>query len=191
MPSRLSDPHDRDSLIYAAGAGAALVEARERKVGILSHVTRCDTFHEAYLLWLDKSYNPHSNGNRLFIKMHGHEIYRYALRTVPETVKQNLDKAGLTLDSVKKILMHQANQKMDEAILRRLFKLYNRDEIPEGIMPMTVSWLGNSWVATLPTMYDLLQRGKLENHRLRSGDIVVFVSMGAGMNVNSMIYRVP
>jgi len=190
-PSRLSDPYDRDSMIYADGAGAALVEATERNVGILSHVTRCDTFQEAYLLWLDKSYNPHSNGNRLFIKMHGHEIYRYALKTVPETVKQSLDKAGLTLDPVKKILMHQANQKMDEAILRRLFKLYGKEQIPEGIMPMTVSWLGNSWVATLPTMFDLLQRGKLENHRLHSGDIIVFVSMGAGMNVNSMIYRLP
>jgi 3-oxoacyl-[acyl-carrier-protein] synthase-3 len=56
-------------------------------------------------------------------------------------------------------------------------------------MPMTISWLGNSSVATLPTMLDLLQRGNLGDHELHSGDIVVFASVGAGMNVNSMVYK--
>jgi 3-oxoacyl-[acyl-carrier-protein] synthase-3 len=44
-------------------------------------------------------------------------------------------------------------------------------------------------VATLPTMLDLILKGKLDNHRLDSGDIVVFTSVGAGMNVNSMVYK--
>jgi len=121
--------------------------------------------------------------------MHGHEIYKYAVRTIPKVVKQSLDEAGFTLTDVKKVLLHQANQKMDEAILKRLFKLYNIKNIPDNIMPMTISWLGNSSVATLPTMFDLLQRGKLDNHKLHSGDIVVFASVGAGMNINSMVYR--
>ena len=56
-------------------------------------------------------------------------------------------------------------------------------------MPMTISWLGNSSVATLPTMLDLLQREKLNNHQLNIGDIVVFASVGAGMNINSMVYK--
>ncbi len=189
--SRVSDPHDIDSMLYSDGAGAALVEATERDVGILSHVTRSDTFKDVYLLWLDKSHNPNSSGNRLFLKMHGHEIYKYAVKTVPATVKQSLDKAGFTLSDVKKILIHQANQKMDEAILKRLFKLYKIKDIPEHIMPMTISWLGNSSVATLPTLFDLLQKGKLNNHKLRSGDILVFTSVGAGMNINSMVYRMP
>ena len=187
--SRVSDPHDIDSMIYSDGAGAALIEATDRDVGILSHVTRSDTFQDAYLLRLDKSHNPNSNGDRLFLKMQGHEIYKYAVKTVPEVVKQSLDKAGFTLSDVKRVLIHQANQKMDEAILRRLFKLYKTKDIPEHIMPMTISWLGNSSVATLPTLFDLLQRGKLDNHKLHSGDIIVFASVGAGMNVNSMVYR--
>ncbi|MFC1798772.1 3-oxoacyl-[acyl-carrier-protein] synthase III C-terminal domain-containing protein, partial [Thermodesulfobacteriota bacterium] len=97
--------------------------------------------------------------------------------------------AGYTLTDVKKILVHQANQKMDEAILSRLFKLYQVNNIPDNIMPMTISWLGNSSVATLPTMFDLLLRGELDNHKLRSGDIVVFASVGAGMNINAMVYK--
>jgi 3-oxoacyl-[acyl-carrier-protein] synthase-3 len=187
--SRVSDPHDIDSMIYADGAGAALVEATDQDVGILSHVTRSDTHMDAYLLGVGKSYNPNYSSNELFIKMQGHDIYKYALKLVPEVVKRSLDKAGFTLTDVKKVLIHQANQKMDEAILKRLFKLYNEKNIPEHIMPMTISWLGNSSVATLPTLFDLLQRGKLNNHKLHAGDIVVFASVGAGMNINSMVYR--
>jgi 3-oxoacyl-[acyl-carrier-protein] synthase III len=187
--SRVSDPHDVDAMIYSDGAGATLVEATEKDAGILSHVTRSDTYENAYLLGVGNSYNPNRNGDDLYIKMQGHKIYKYAVRTVPQVVKQSLDKAGLTLTDVKKVLMHQANQKMDEAILSRLFKLYKIENIPEHIMPMTISWLGNSSVATLPTMLDLLQRGKLNKHRLNTGDIVVFVSVGAGMNINSMVYK--
>jgi len=63
--------------------------------------------------------------------------------------------------------------------------------VPSGIMPMMISWTGNSSVATLPTLLDLIQRGKLDNHKLNSGEIVVFASVGAGMNINSMVYRMP
>ncbi len=189
--SRVSDPHDVDGMIYADGAGATVIESSESDAGILSHVTRSDTYSDAFLLGLGKSYNPDRKGDELYIKMRGHDIYKYAVRKVPDVVKQSLDKAGLTLTDVKKVLIHQANQKMDEAILARLFKLYKIKDIPEDIMPMTISWLGNSSVATLPTMLDLMQRGELDNHRLHAGDIVVFASVGAGMNINSMVYRVP
>jgi len=187
--SRVSDPHDIDGMIYADGAGATLVEATTEDAGILSHVTRSDTYDGASMMGLGRSYNPHYDGAELFIKMRGHDIYKYAVRTVPEVVKQSLDKAGYTLADVKKVLIHQANQKMDEAILARLFKLYNIKDIPADIMPMTISWLGNSSVATLPTMLDLMQREKLAHHKLHSGDIVVFASVGAGMNINSMVYK--
>ena len=186
--SRVADPHDRDSMIYSDGAGAALVESTDQDVGILSHVTRSDTFKEAYMLRLGESY--HRDGNELFLKMQGHEVYKYAVKRVPEVAKQSLDKAGLTLGDVKKVLIHQANEKMDEAILKRLFKMYKMKDVPEHIMPMTISWLGNSSVATLPTLFDLLQRGKLGNHKLLSGDIAVFASVGAGMNINAMVYRI-
>lgn len=192
MLSRVVDPHDIDSMIYADGAGAVLIEAAEEPVGILSHVTRSDTRDEAYLIWTGETYGPdRDTDDDLYLKMHGHKIYKYALKHVPEVVKMALDKAGLTLTDVKKVLIHQANEKMDDAILKNIFRLYGVKEIPEFIMPMTISWLGNSSVATLPTMFDLLQKGELNNHRLHSGDIAVFASVGAGMNINSMVYRMP
>ena len=189
--SRVTDPHDVDCMIFADGAGATVVEASDKDGGILAHLTRSDTLQHAYLLRMGKSYNPRHNGSDLFIKMEGHEIYKYSVRMVPRAVKENLEQCGVALGDVKKILIHQANEKMDEAIVKALFKLYKIQEIPEGIMPMMISWAGNSSVATLPTLYDRILKGKLDGHRLHAGDIVVFASVGAGMNINSMIYKIP
>jgi len=189
--SRISDPHDIDSMIFADGAGAALVEATEKEAGILAHVTRTDAADHVYLLRMEKSYNPNHTGGELYIKMDGHDIYRYALKIVPEVVKKCLEKAGYSLVDVKKVLLHQANEKMDHAILTRLFRLYGIKDIPEGVMPMTIAHLGNSSVATLPTLLDLLYREDLEGHHVGSGDILVFASVGAGMNINAMVYKVP
>ena len=58
-------------------------------------------------------------------------------------------------------------------------------------MPMTIHKLGNTSVATVPTLLDLILRNKLDGHRIRSGDTLVFASVGAGMNINSVVYRVP
>jgi 3-oxoacyl-[acyl-carrier-protein] synthase-3 len=140
---------------------------------------------------MDRSFNPESGGEQLFIKMKGRKLYEYAIAHVPGVVQRSLERAGLTLEQVDKVLIHQANGKMDEAILKRLFKLYGIAEIPERIMPMTISWLGNSSVATVPTLLDLVMKGKLDGHSLASGNHVVFASVGAGMNINALVYRCP
>jgi len=191
--SRVSDPHDRDSLIYSDGAGATIVEARETEepVGILSHAVRSDTIEHARMLFMGPSNNPERLGDNLFLKMEGRKLYRYALQTVGGAIKEALDKAGISIDQVKKILLHQANEKMDDAILAALYELYGVKEIPAGIMPMTISWLGNSSVATLPTMLDLILRRQLNHQQISPGDIVVFASVGAGMHINAIVYRVP
>jgi 3-oxoacyl-[acyl-carrier-protein] synthase-3 len=191
--SRVCDPHDRDSMIYSDGAGAAVLEARPGRdhAGILAHAARSDSLEHARLLWMGRSYDPQFEDDRLFLKMRGRQLYEYALNTLPGVVRQSLEKAGLTLTDVDKMLIHQANSKMDEAILKRLFKLYGVPEVPEGIMPMTIARLGNNSVATLPTLLDLIRRGKLDGHRFATGDLVVFASVGAGMNINSLVYRWP
>jgi 3-oxoacyl-[acyl-carrier-protein] synthase-3 len=191
--SRVSDPHDRDTMIYADGAGACVVEGvkSETPVGVLSHSARSDTYEHAHMLQMGKSYNPDFDGDDLFLKMQGHKLYEYALRKVPVVVRESIVKAGLTITDISKVFIHQANAKMDDAILRRLFKLFGDDPPPEWVMPMTISWLGNSSVATLPTLVDLIFKRKLDNHRLESGDIIAFASVGAGMNINSLIYKMP
>jgi len=192
--SRISDPHDRDSMIYADGAGAAVMEARESDtpVGVIGHNSRSDALEYANMLYLGYSYKPElAEKKEYYLKMNGRRLYQYALENVPKAIKAGLDKLKLHVNEIGKVLIHQANGKMDDAILKRLFKLYNLKEVPEHIMPMTISWLGNSSVATVPTLLDIITRGEMDGHTLRSGDNIVLASVGAGMNINSIVYRVP
>lgn len=191
MLSRISDPHDRDSLIYADGAGAVIVEAREtdEPIGILSRAVRSDTLEHSSMLRMGESYNPEAFLESLFLKMEGRKLYKYALNNVAGAIRDALQRAGVTLTDVKKVLIHQANGKMDEAILSAVFELYGAGKPTAGVMPMTISWLGNSSVATVPTLLDLILKKKLDGHNLAEGDLVVFASVGAGMHINAVVYR--
>lgn len=191
--SRVSDPHDKDSMLYADGAGATLLEAKESTtpIGILAHKTRSDTFLHSKMLYLGGSFNPeYKEKNDLFIKMNGRRLYQYALETVPASIKACLDKVGIPITDVRKVLIHQANGKMDDAILKRLYALYEIAEIPEDVMPMTIAQLGNASVATVPTLLDLILKGQLKGHSINKEDVLVFASVGAGMNINALVYRV-
>jgi 3-oxoacyl-[acyl-carrier-protein] synthase III len=190
--SRISDPHDRDSMLYADGAGATILEARvsDQPIGILAHKTRSDTFLYSKMLYMGKSYsNSISLKDDKFLKMNGRRLYQYALEVVPQAIKDCLEKSNTHISEMKKLIIHQANGKMDDAIVKRLFGLYGISEVPQDIMPMTISWLGNSSVATIPTLLDLLLKNQMQPHQLNKGDIVVFASVGAGMNVNAVIYK--
>jgi 3-oxoacyl-[acyl-carrier-protein] synthase III len=188
--SRVIDPHDRDSMIFSDGSGAVVLEVSTDSKGIRTHKTQTYAHEHVALLSVDKSYSPYAtNKDDLFIKMNGRKVYEFALNHVPHVIKNALDKAQLSIDSVSKILIHQANDKMDTAILERLFKLYGKDKVTQDIMPMTISWLGNSSVATVPTLLDLILKGKLPGHRIREGDTVVMASVGAGMNINALVYQ--
>src|SRR5260221_326546 len=193
--SRISDPHDRDSMIYADGAGATILEARQSDgggdIGILAHAARSDTLNHSNMLFMGPSYKDEVFLEALFLKMEGRKLYRYALETVAAAMKQCLDRAGIPVADLKKILIHQANGKMDEAITQAFYELYDISEPPEGVMPMTISWLGNSSVATIPTMLDLITKNRLEGHTLAPGDVVLLASVGAGMHINAVAYRMP
>ncbi len=190
--SRVCDPHDRDSMLYSDGAGAVILEAREgdQPDGIIAHKTRSDTFVHSEMLFMGKSYNAEAeNPDEIYLKMFGRKLYQYALERVPQAIKDCLDKSNIRLSEVNKVLIHQANGKMDDAILKRLFCLYDMPEIPENIMPMTISWLGNSSVASIPTLLDLIMKGQVDGHEINKGDIIVFASVGAGMNINAVVYK--
>lgn len=186
--SRVIDEHDRDSMIYSDGAGAAIIEAAPNSGEILAHASVTHANGEAYYLFFDRTYNTDGCSNTRYIKMHGRKIYEFACTHVPQAMKNCLDESGVGIDEVKKIFIHQANEKMDEAIVKRFYRLYSK-EVPEHIMPMSIHKLGNSSVATIPTLYDLVRKGELEQHHLTKGDVIIFASVGAGMNINAIVYR--
>ncbi len=192
--SRVYDPNDVDCMLYADGAGAIIMEARESSepIGILAHKTRSDTLLYAQMLTMGDAFKKDEKyKDKLLLKMNGRRLYQYALEHVPQTVKDCLDKNSVPIQNIKKVLIHQANGKMDDAILERLYNLYDIPSAPKNAMPMTISWLGNSSVATIPTLYDLILRNKLDPHTINSGDMLVFASVGAGMHINTVIYKTP
>ncbi len=188
--SRVLDDHDRDSMIYSDGAGACVVEAVEsdETTGILSHAAQTDTVNECYYLFFGKSFDRTESTDVRYIKMFGRKIYEYALSNVPNAMKSALDKSGIDITEVKKVFIHQANEKMDEAIIKRFYRLY-KTKAPEGVMPMSIHKLGNSSVATVPTLFDMVKQGELENQEINKGDIVILASVGAGMNINAIVYQ--
>ena len=184
--SRVIDMYDRDSMIFSDGAGAAILEYQhvaEDGAGILGTATQTHAVEEVGYIHMDKSYFPGSDPAVRYIKMKGRKVYEYAMKYVPAAMKLCLEKSGVVLQDVKKIFIHQANEKMDDGIIKRLYELYNIDEPPMNIMPMTIHWLGNSSVATIPTLLDLVLKNEVSSHELFKGDIILFGSVGAGMTV--------
>ena len=186
--SRVVDKHDRDSMIYSDGAGAVVIEKTDTEGGVIAHETATYSLEEAHFIYFGETNNRMIKDQRRYIKMFGRKIYEFALNHVPAAMKSCLDKSGFEIKDLKKILIHQANEKMDEAIVQRFYKLYNM-KMPEDIMPMTINNLGNSSVATIPTLFDLILKGELKGHAINKGDVIMFASVGAGMNINAIVYK--
>jgi 3-oxoacyl-[acyl-carrier-protein] synthase-3 len=189
--SRIIDAHDRDSMIFSDGAGAAIFEAKESEepIGILAHKTETHAVNYSSLLVMGPSYNPEETNGNSYLKMNGRKLYEFAVINVPQVVKKAIDKAGIGIEDIKTVFIHQANGKMDHAIMKRLFKLYEKDVIPENLVPMTISWLGNSSVATIPTLLDLVLKEQVKGFKVKEGEYAVFASVGAGMHINAFVYK--
>lgn len=190
--SRVTDAFDRNKMIFADGAGAVVVKATDdENVGIIADSTICDNDVELNYLENSPSLKKDEDRRPLYIRMHGRKIYEYALKNVPIAIKETIDKANLTIDDIDKILIHQANAKMDYAMISRLHKLYGKTDYDHAIAPMTIQDLGNSSVATIPTMFDLIIKGKMKDQKFKEKGNIVFASVGAGMNINAVVYKFP
>lgn len=189
--SRVFDEGDRDSMLYSDGAGAVILAATEGgDAGILAHKTQTHAWEHALLLSMNSAFNLDKAGSKdIYLKMNGRKLYEFALNHVPFVIKEALDKAGVHVSEIHKVLIHQANEKMDIAILERVLKLYDLDVTPELLMPMSISWLGNSSVATVPTLLDLVLKNQMPEQQISKGDKVVIASVGAGMNINAIVYQ--
>lgn len=188
--SRVCDPHDMDSMIYADGSGAVILKAQEgrKKEGILSFSSRTDADFSEFLT-MGPSNNPdYSDKERLFLKMQGKKLFAYAKRNVPEVIHEAIKEAGITLADLNMILIHQANERLDNEILE---KMNLSSEQIKKLTPMTIKWLGNSSVATLPTLMDLVFKYRMMDYFIDSNELILLASVGAGMNRNAVIYKMP
>lgn len=194
--SRVIDPHDINSMIFSDGAGAAVLSAvkTNENIGIINYESRSDNGEELKYLFNGPSIKSDYKDSMININMNGRKIYEYALTIVPEMIRKLLNNNSLSIQDIKKIFIHQANAKMDYAILKRLLKFYNlsiNDKKCLNIMPMSIQKFGNSSVATVPTLLDIVLKGKMPEHKINRKDTILISSLGAGMNINAIIYKFP
>ncbi|MBK9566783.1 MAG: ketoacyl-ACP synthase III [Saprospiraceae bacterium] len=189
--SRVIDPYDRDSMIFSDGAGATVLEYVETHSdsGIIASAVQSHCVQEANYINFGESYRPDSDPSIRYIKMKGRKVYEYAIKNVPLAMKYCVEKSEVDVRAIKKIFIHQANEKMDEGIIKMFYRLYGIKDIPNNIMPMNIHKNGNSSVATIPTLFDYVKHGWMDDHELKEGDIIMFASVGAGMNINAATYR--
>ncbi len=189
VASRMLDPHDVDSMIFADGCGATILSATTEEKGVLSYKTYSHAVEDLNNIFLSRSNNPDLPGDT-YVKMHGKKVYQYATTYLPEVIKAALDKCGSTIEDVDLFLFHQANEKMLNAIAQRVGEAYGIKNMDfTGRIPLTIHTLGNTSVATIPTMMDMILKDKMEGYRIRNNDLVVMASVGAGMHCNAMAYR--
>ena len=190
VASRLLDPHDLDSMILADGCGAAIVsKSSEADKGILANATFSHAQEDLACIYLDKSYNAELTSPTLF-KMNGRDVYKYATYWVPRVIKKALDKVSISIEDVDMFLFHQANGKMLHAIANNLAELYGTEGANfEGKIPSTIEFTGNTSVATVPTMLDMVLKRNLGNYEINKGQTVVMASVGAGMHCNALVYK--
>lgn len=187
--SRVLDPTDRDSMLFSDAAGACIIQKiDEGESGIVNSAVVSHANEELEYIY-SAGNNNGSDSEPRFIKMKGRKVYEYALKHVPDAMKVCLDKSGYAIQDLKMIFLHQANEKMDEAIVKRFFKLYGISDVPDNIMPMNIAMMGNSSVATIPVLLDQVLNGELGDFRLSEGDLIMFASVGAGMNINAVTYK--
>ena len=189
VASRFLDPHDVDYMLMADGCGATVISADDLTEGVLSHASFSHAQDDLDSIILDRSLNKEREGN-LFFKMQGNKVYKYATAQLPLVIKKAMDKIGMTPTEVDYFFFHQANAKMLKAIAGNLMKVFEITDVAyEHKIPSSISFLGNTSVATIPTLFDLVKKKEIDGFPLKKGQTYVFASVGAGMHCNAIIYR--
>lgn len=185
--SRAMDPCDRDSLLFADGAGACLlVASRSGHEGIVAQ--RSASWCGPELSYLSMSQGV-LDQERWFMRMDGRKVFQHACNQVPLLVKEMLDEQELTPLDIRYFVFHQANEKILACMARHLRELYPGSHLPPEAIPMNISDHGNCSTATVPTLLHQLATGDLVEAPPKPGDLIVLASVGAGMHANAVLYR--
>lgn len=170
--SRITDWSDRGTcVLFGDGAGACVVEAGEE--GILEISQHSDGKRGGVLVSeaaAGKTPAAEAKEGRA-LYMEGQEVFKFAVKTVPECVRELLEKGGKTEEEVDYFLLHQANSRIISSVAKRL-------KAPEEKFPMNLSEYGNTSAASIPILLDEMNRAG----RLTRGDLLLLSGFGAGLN---------
>lgn len=192
--SRYVDWTDRGScILFGDAAGAVLVQAcHSEEDGLFGFDLHSDGEGIRHLnapMQFDETNSaqgidghavdfPPRHGKFSCIQMNGKEVFRFAVQCVPQSIKSALDKAGLSGSSIDWLLLHQANQRIIDAVATRL-------EIPPEQVLSNIADYGNTSAASIPLALDEAVRGG----KVKPGDIIAASGFGAGLTWGSAIVR--
>lgn len=172
--SRIVDWTDRSTcVLFGDGAGACVLSASGGNRGILGADLHNDGSKGEVLKG-----GSIDNRDERYINMNGQEVFRFAVRNVPETITSLLNKEGVNKDEVKYYVLHQANIRIIESVAKRM------DEDMEKF-PNNLKDYGNTSAASIPILLDGLNR----NNKLQPDDLLVLAGFGAGLSWGSLLVR--
>lgn len=184
--SRWTDWADRRTcILFGDGAGAIVMQANPERDGLLSFELRNDgSMSECLTLAFQPQ--PHdltdsitaAQGSFGPIAMNGQEVYRFAVKRVPEVIEKALFRANLTVEQVDWLLLHQANQRILDAVAQRL-------GIPAEKVISNMARYGNTSAASIPLALD----EGVRDGRIQPGDIIAAAGFGAGLTWGATIFR--
>ena len=170
--SKLTDWADRGTcVLFGDAAGAAVVRAEE--TGLIHMMMGSDGTKGSVLSCVARTSGNFLNGKTPklgYMYMNGQEVFKFAVKKVPECTMQVLEESGNTVDDVKYFVLHQANYRIVESVAKRLKQ-------PLEKFPMNMDRYGNTSGASIPLLLDELNR----EGKLKHGDKIVLAGFGAGL----------
>ena len=184
IPSRIIDYTDRNTcVLFGDGAGAMVLGRGEGPNGIISSCLGADGGGASWL-WMPAggSRLPASigtvNNRQHYIKMVGNEIFRFAVKAIPEYSSRVLEQAGVSIEEVDRIVLHQANLRILQAAARRM-------KVPWSKMVVNIDRYGNMSSASIPVAV----AEAVDKNEIRAGELVLMVGFGAGLTMGATLVR--
>ena len=175
--SKVVDWSDRTTcVLFGDGAGAVYIEAADSDINI---VQGADGARGSVLSCVNRRSNyPFDNSQeaKQYMYMDGQEVYKFAVRQVPQCINEVLNKSGVNKDEVKYFVLHQANIRIIESVAKRL-------DVSMDKFPTNLSKVGNISAASIPILLDMLNR----ENKLCRGDKLVLSGFGAGLTYGAAI----
>ncbi|BCN28717.1 beta-ketoacyl-ACP synthase III [Anaeromicropila herbilytica] len=177
--SKLIDWKDRATcVLFGDGAGAAILKLNNEASPSYS-VMGSDGSKKDMLICKTRSHNNLQQDIEEkpdYIKMNGGEVFKFAVKKVPESIEQLLEKSNVALDEIKYFILHQANSRILQAIAKKL-------NVEESKFPMNLDKYGNTSAASIPILLDELNKeGKLQH-----GDKIILSGFGGGLSWGSIL----
>ena len=179
--SKIVDWSDRSTcVLFGDGAGAAVVRAEEGDGSRFHMLMGSDGQRGPVLACTSRTVGNFRTGTKPqlgYMTMDGQEVFKFAVKKVPEIIEQVTEEAGVSLEDVRWFILHQANYRISESIAKRLKVSMDR-------IPMNIESYGNTSAATVPVLLDEMNR----QGKLKKGDLLVLAGFGGGLTWGATLF---